>query len=207
MTTVIHTPECLAQQARTAELVAEATLLRSDWLNRFPGFCRACEGAGGFRIPQTYWEPSDWSPCACVENGQCPRCGKSFDTENDYPCPHCGWNWGRGPEDTAPFFDGYDGECPCERKAHEEYMRSYWESEPSCEYGCDDYEATGEGYDPVTRSTKADRDAAEAWASSAGELTECECDSTHEANDTVCRWCWAHGRRHWNDPETKEINA
>jgi hypothetical protein len=31
----------------------------------------------------------------------------------------------------------------------------------------------------------------------------CECDNTHQANDTVCRWCWAHGRRHWNDPEVK----
>lgn len=36
------------------------------------------------------------------------------------------------------------------------------------------------------------------------ELTECECDNTHQANDTVCRWCWAHGRRHWNDPEVTD---
>jgi hypothetical protein len=21
-------------------------------------------------------------------------------------------------------------------------------------------------------------------------LTGCECDNTHEANGTVCRWCW-----------------
>lgn len=27
----------------------------------------------------------------------------------------------------------------------------------------------------------------------------CECDNTHQANDTVCRWCYAHGRRHWSD--------
>lgn len=32
----------------------------------------------------------------------------------------------------------------------------------------------------------------------------CECDNTHEANDTVCRWCWSHGRRKWNDPEVPE---
>ena len=31
-------------------------------------------------------------------------------------------------------------------------------------------------------------------------LTHCECDNTHQANDTVCRWCWARGRRHFNDP-------
>lgn len=29
----------------------------------------------------------------------------------------------------------------------------------------------------------------------------CECDNTHEANDTVCRWCWARGRRKWDDPD------
>jgi hypothetical protein len=29
----------------------------------------------------------------------------------------------------------------------------------------------------------------------------CECDNTHEANDTVCQWCWEHGRRKWADPE------
>lgn len=22
------------------------------------------------------------------------------------------------------------------------------------------------------------------------ELTECECDNTHEQNNTVCRWCY-----------------
>lgn len=32
----------------------------------------------------------------------------------------------------------------------------------------------------------------------------CECDNTHQANDTVCRWCWARGRRHWNDPDVVE---
>lgn len=31
--------------------------------------------------------------------------------------------------------------------------------------------------------------------------TSCECDNTHQANNTVCRWCWEGGRRHWDDPE------
>jgi hypothetical protein len=31
-------------------------------------------------------------------------------------------------------------------------------------------------------------------------VIDCECDEGHRANDTVCRWCWARGRRHWNDP-------
>lgn len=29
--------------------------------------------------------------------------------------------------------------------------------------------------------------------------TECECDNTHQQNDTVCRFCWSEGRRHWDD--------
>lgn len=31
--------------------------------------------------------------------------------------------------------------------------------------------------------------------------TACECDNTHQNNDTVCRFCWAFGRRKWTDPE------
>src|SRR5512143_242155 len=31
-------------------------------------------------------------------------------------------------------------------------------------------------------------------------LTHCECDNTHQHNNTVCRWCWARGRRHFDDP-------
>jgi hypothetical protein len=26
------------------------------------------------------------------------------------------------------------------------------------------------------------------------QLTDCECDNTHEQNRTVCRWCWAQQR-------------
>jgi hypothetical protein len=39
-----------------------------------------------------------------------------------------------------------------------------------------------------------------------GELLPpaCECDNTHKAQDTVCRWCWARGRRKWSDPDVCE---
>ena len=30
---------------------------------------------------------------------------------------------------------------------------------------------------------------------------ECECDNTHDQNDTVCMWCWVRGRRAPADPE------
>jgi hypothetical protein len=29
-------------------------------------------------------------------------------------------------------------------------------------------------------------------------IHQCECDNTHEQNRTVCRHCWARGRRHPN---------
>lgn len=32
----------------------------------------------------------------------------------------------------------------------------------------------------------------------------CECDNTHKAMDTVCQWCFARGRRKWDDPEVEE---
>ena len=34
-----------------------------------------------------------------------------------------------------------------------------------------------------------------------GAVDGCECDNTHQQNDTVCSWCWNRGRRKWNDPE------
>lgn len=32
----------------------------------------------------------------------------------------------------------------------------------------------------------------------------CYCDNGHEQNDTVCMYCYNHGRRGWNDPEVGE---
>lgn len=31
----------------------------------------------------------------------------------------------------------------------------------------------------------------------------CECDNTHQKVDSVCRYCWSKGRRHWGDPEVE----
>jgi hypothetical protein len=45
-------------------------------------------------------------------------------------------------------------------------------------------------------------DAAEPFDEPAeGVPKRCECDNTHEQNGTVCRWCWAHGRRVPSDPD------
>lgn len=48
---------------------------------------------------------------------------------------------------------------------------------------------------------------AEIIAHDEGLPKSCECDNTHEANGTVCRWCWEHGRRSWNDPEVEDDNG
>jgi hypothetical protein len=51
-------------------------------------------------------------------------------------------------------------------------------------------------YDIVPVGTVPDEDA---------ELLEgCQCDNGHQQNDTVCRWCWGHGRRQWNDPDVND---
>jgi len=42
------------------------------------------------------------------------------------------------------------------------------------------------------------------WVSVEDDIpTSCECDNTHQAVDSVCRYCWSKGRRHWDDPEVE----
>jgi hypothetical protein len=31
----------------------------------------------------------------------------------------------------------------------------------------------------------------------------CTCHNGHKQNNTVCTWCWARGRRVWNDVEVQ----
>lgn len=149
-TTVQHTPDCLAYQAREAEREAEAKLLLNDWLAKWGAtYHQKCGGAGGFTIPQTWDEPSDFESCACVEDdGVCPRCGKPlavYDSpagdsyvDGDLPCPSCGWNWGRNADDTIPDYEGDYGPCACELRALE---RAYAEDFDTL---YSRYEATGE---------------------------------------------------------------
>jgi hypothetical protein len=43
----------------------------------------------------------------------------------------------------------------------------------------------------------------EAMEKEEDEPESCECDNTHEANNTVCRWCWSRGRRKPSDAEVQ----
>lgn len=61
---------------------------------------------------------------------------------------------------------------------------------PSCERWID----TGEIFPLIDLPDRAGTSLPEA----------CECDNTHEQNGTVCRWCWAHGRRKPDDPPVRE---
>lgn len=51
-----------------------------------------------------------------------------------------------------------------------------------------------DGDDPVSVAQYRERQDAEE------NECECECDNTHDQNDTVCRYCWAKGRRRPSDP-------
>jgi len=82
---------------------------RADWLKKWPGHCPTCNGLGlivyqddpspsGVSLSPGTMEFSD--PCDCLEDGNCPRCGKkgwadcpteTTDWENE-PCLYCGWS-------------------------------------------------------------------------------------------------------------------
>jgi len=88
------------------EYCDEQVKANEAWKLRWPNHCKNCEGAGGFPIPQTYWDPPDYDICVCTDKGKCPRCMEwawPEDIENmDVPCKFCGWNWGHGKDDAAP---------------------------------------------------------------------------------------------------------
>lgn len=119
----MHTQECLKQQA-------EIAARRAAWMERFPGYCPDCEGAGGHEVPATREVPPDYDICGCMDKGYCPRCGYNFQTnstlhddvsEGAASCPFCGWNiTSKDADQMCPQpFDGcdctgygpYDDEC------------------------------------------------------------------------------------------------
>ncbi len=98
---VYHTPECLvAYRKWQAEYTA--------FTDKYPGLCGDCGGQGGKHWGGTYWEPPSFDECdACVCQGKCARCGEEGlnpDGEDD-PCTFCGWNWGKNPDDIAPYWE------------------------------------------------------------------------------------------------------
>lgn len=126
----------------------DAALKRAEeWKAKWPNHCPECCGTGG---DVSAYDPSpsgvalspgymyDFDPCeACMET--CPRCGQPMDKENDAPCPSCGWNWGKNPDDASPPPpDGPCAHCEAEyaRQEEETFNRPYFtDDDPECVCG------------------------------------------------------------------------
>jgi hypothetical protein len=105
------TPECRAA-------FAEYSRQCREYEERWSDHCDTCHGAGGWMVaydpspagvalsPGFMWE---FEPCQDCE-GLCPRCAQPMDHNEDTPCPHCGWNWGKSEGDAMPE----SPECWCE---------------------------------------------------------------------------------------------
>lgn len=82
-----HTSLCRAASA-------DAIAFQRKW----PRYCHACGGAGGWATAGSFLDPPDQGPCPrCVETGRCPMCAGPItfiDRElSDYgKCGACGWD-------------------------------------------------------------------------------------------------------------------
>lgn len=79
-----HRPPC--QYCRYQTYCVLAVFRWNRAVSQFPNACESCHGTGMFDIH------SDDSPCWCVEQGKCPRCGSEMDYDGDVTqtCPSCG---------------------------------------------------------------------------------------------------------------------
>jgi hypothetical protein len=62
---------------------------RSEYLKRYPNYCKSCEGWGGFKKldrPPYLWHCND-----CIKKGLCPRCGEAS-LNPLFKCTLCGWD-------------------------------------------------------------------------------------------------------------------
>jgi len=116
---VEHTQECLE---KTVPLIKE----RVDWLIKWPGHCRKCEGAGELHWLENQsplgsgeiWMMDMGDVCEhCLCENKCPRCGKvnnwkesDWDANEGVTCEFCGWEE-KKPDICPP---GPDGPCDCE---------------------------------------------------------------------------------------------
>lgn len=74
--------------------------LQDAWVQLWPHYCRTCEGSGVICWEEQHDRgyPGELmsEPCRCIDNNQCPRCGKSgiIDASDEPPftCPHCKWD-------------------------------------------------------------------------------------------------------------------
>lgn len=117
-----HTQKCL-------DTTAVIQAARALYTVNYPDHCKTCEGAGtGFEGGDSvdYGStrvslPTYDVPCPdCLQEGRCPRCNQlMYDSEdeiywnealeNQTPCIHCNWNWGKTAGDAMLKHD----ECDC----------------------------------------------------------------------------------------------
>lgn len=104
-----HTKECL-------EATEKCKALRVEYVSSWPYYCRKCKGEGGHwynydpsptgvALSPGYMMDVDPCPLCCESLSVCPRCGEPLPEqfwEDDSPCPHCGWDWCRNPDDALP---------------------------------------------------------------------------------------------------------
>jgi hypothetical protein len=63
------------------------------YITRFPQYCRTCRGAGNIEQANVP-DPSITDCDDCLAQGNCPRCGKTFERwalAIWRPCAFCGW--------------------------------------------------------------------------------------------------------------------
>ena len=108
----------------------ECIKLFKEWEEKYPNYCRNCNGAGGFYFSGTRWIPPDFAECdECIGQGKCPLCGEKigegipldcFLDETILPCGHTYEN----PE--APYCI-CEGEPICPNDSHlMKYKETVW---------------------------------------------------------------------------------
>lgn len=78
--------------------------IQSDWITKWPNYCRACGGAGAIHWYEYHdrgypGEPMS-EPCSCMDHLLCPRCAAEnpgwLDDNGDFGdrqvCSSCGWD-------------------------------------------------------------------------------------------------------------------
>lgn len=114
-----HTPDCLLREE-----------LYRAWIAAYPLYCEKCGATGvhswsenqaPFGSGYSWLERFDEVCPHCIEAEKCPRCHADLAIDWDAietseselypptlaPCPVCGWNWGRGDNDSRPDFECY----------------------------------------------------------------------------------------------------
>lgn len=111
----MHKESCLAAQARIKAA-------QDAFLAKWPNFCKSCWGAGGHTSPGDFYQPPDWQPCFCLDNGRCPLCGKQHNEDWEADECECGWTYdghGMNEKDIVYPIESMDW-CDCFEPTQEE---------------------------------------------------------------------------------------